>query len=147
MHDLQHVFQGQRLKKEAIGGVVIGGHRFRVAVDHDGLVAVFAQRQGRVHTAIVELDALADTVGAAAEHDDLIPLARLRLAFLFIGGIHIGGGGREFRGAGVHPLIHRAHTQLLTLLPHRPFGGIQQGSQPAIGKSLLLDKIKTILIK
>src|SRR3546814_9300991 len=36
--DLQHVFQRDRLKVKTIGGVVVGGNRFRVAVDHDGLV-------------------------------------------------------------------------------------------------------------
>ena len=42
---------------------------FRVAVDHDGLEPGLAQRIGRVHAAIVELDPLADAVRAAAEDD------------------------------------------------------------------------------
>jgi hypothetical protein len=71
-HDLQHVLQGQRLEVEAVRGVVVGGDGFRVAVDHDGLVPVLAQRQRRVHAAVVELDALADAVGTAAQHHDLL---------------------------------------------------------------------------
>ena len=35
--DLQHVFGGQRLEIQPVGGVVVGRHRFRIAVDHDGL--------------------------------------------------------------------------------------------------------------
>ena len=70
--DLEHVFERQRLEIEAVGGVVVGGHRLRIAVDHDGLVAVLAQRQRGVHAAVVELDALADAVGAAAEDHDLL---------------------------------------------------------------------------
>ena len=36
---LEHVLGGERLEVEAVGGVVVGGDRLRVAVDHDGLVA------------------------------------------------------------------------------------------------------------
>jgi hypothetical protein len=35
--DLQHVLDGQRLEVEPVGGVVVGGDRLRVAVDHDRL--------------------------------------------------------------------------------------------------------------
>ena len=38
-------FQGQGLEIKAVGGVVVGGDGFRVAVDHDGLVTVFAHGQ------------------------------------------------------------------------------------------------------
>src|SRR6478609_8937192 len=48
----------------AVGGVVVGGDRLRVAVDHHGLVAGVAQREGGVDAGVVELDALADAVGA-----------------------------------------------------------------------------------
>jgi hypothetical protein len=69
--DLQHVLERQRLEIEAVGGVVVGRDGLRVAVDHDGLEAVLAQRERRVHAAVVELDALADAVGPAAQHHDL----------------------------------------------------------------------------
>ena len=41
--DLEHVLGGQRLEIEAVGGVVVGGDRLRIAVDHDGLVAGILQ--------------------------------------------------------------------------------------------------------
>ena len=39
--DGEHVFERKRLKVKAVAGVVVGGDGLRVAVDHDGLVAVF----------------------------------------------------------------------------------------------------------
>ena len=68
-HDLDHVLGGQRLEIEPVGGVVIGRDGLRVAVDHDRLDAGLAQAVGGMDAAIVELDALADAVGAAAEDD------------------------------------------------------------------------------
>jgi len=47
---------------EPVRGVVVGRDRFRIAVDHDGLVADLAQREAR-GSAIVELDALAMRFG------------------------------------------------------------------------------------
>jgi hypothetical protein len=62
-----------------VGGVEVGAHRLRVAVDHDGLVAQLLGRVYAMHAAVVEpacpagrLDALPDAVGAAAEHHDLL---------------------------------------------------------------------------
>ncbi len=61
--DLEHVLGGQRLEVQPGGGVVVGGDRLRVAVDHHRLVADLAQGLGGVDAAVVELDALADAVG------------------------------------------------------------------------------------
>jgi hypothetical protein len=69
--DLQHVFERQRLEIEPVGGVVVGRDRLGVAVDHDRLVAGPGQREAGVDAAVVELDALADPVRAAAEDHDL----------------------------------------------------------------------------
>ena len=44
-HDFQHIFQSYRLEVEAVGSVVVGGDGFRVTVNHDGFVTVFAQRR------------------------------------------------------------------------------------------------------
>ena len=74
--DLEHVFGGQRLEIEPVGGVVVGRDRFGIAVDHDGLGAGRRQRKAGVAAAIVELDALPDAVGAAAQDDDLVAVRR-----------------------------------------------------------------------
>ena len=67
--------------------------------------------------AIIELDALADPVGAAAEDDTLRAVARLGFAFrrvdpvALIGRVHIRGQRREFGGAGVDALIDRMQLE------------------------------------
>ena len=73
--DFEHVLGGQRLEIEPVRGVVVGRDRLRIAVDHDGLVAGVAQREAGMAAAIVELDALADAVRAAAEDHDLLAVA------------------------------------------------------------------------
>ena len=42
----QNIFHRQRFKIQLIRGVVIGGNRFRIAVDHDGFIALVAQGKG-----------------------------------------------------------------------------------------------------
>jgi hypothetical protein len=71
---LEHVLDGQRLEVEPVRGVVVGGHRLRVAVDHHGLVARRRQRHGRVHAGVVELDPLADPVRPAAQDQHRRPV-------------------------------------------------------------------------
>ncbi len=70
-HDVEHVLQGQRLEVELVRGVVVGGDRLGVGVDHDRLVALLPQGEGGVDAAVVELDPLADPVRAAAQDHDL----------------------------------------------------------------------------
>ena len=67
--------------------------------------------------AIIELDALADAVGAAAENDDLLLVRRRRLVRgaagkrHLIGRIHVSGRRGEFGGAAVDPFEHRPHAE------------------------------------
>ena len=103
--DRRDVLEGQRLEVEAIDRVVVGRDRLGVAVDHHGLEPLLAQREGRVAAAVVELDALADAVRAAAEDDDLLPRRRVRFALLLVGAVQVRRERLEFRGAGVDPLV------------------------------------------
>ena len=75
---VEHVLARQRLEVQAVAGVVVGAHRLRVAVDHHRLEPGVAQGERGVHAAVVELDALADAVRAAAEDDDPWPVRRAR---------------------------------------------------------------------
>ncbi len=67
--------------------------------------------------AIVELDALADAVWAAAEDDDFLLVRRRGLIDgaagerHFIGRIHVGRGRSEFGGAGIDALEDRPHAE------------------------------------
>ena len=109
----QHVFQSEWLEIKTVAGVVVGGNRFRIAVDHDGFVAVFLQRKGGVAAAIIELDSLPDAVGPAAQNNDLLLRCGRSFVFFFVSRIEIRRVTLKFRGAGIHVLVHRANAVLL----------------------------------
>ena len=60
-----------------IAGVVVSRHRLRIRVDHDGLIAGVAEREGCLAATVVELNPLADAIGPAAQDHDA-PLVALR---------------------------------------------------------------------
>ncbi|MNV06527.1 hypothetical protein D3C71_969090 [compost metagenome] len=140
---LQHVLARQGLEVEAVGGVVVGRDGLGVAVDHDRLDADVGEGEGRVAAAVVELDALADAVGTAAEDDGLLLVRRRGFALGdlaqgagLIGRIHIGGGRGELGGAGVDALEHRAHAEGATGLAHGDLGRAGQVGQTGVGEAL-----------
>src|ERR671911_900084 len=116
-YDLEHVFCGERLKVQARGGVVVGRDGLRIGVDHDRVVAALHESVTGVDAGVVELDALADAVGAAAEDDDGgVPLSP-DLVLLFVGGVVVGRARRELTGAGIDGLVGRRDTERP---PHAP---------------------------
>jgi hypothetical protein len=134
--DGEHVFKGERLEIEAVAGVVVGGDRLRVAVDHDGLVAVFAQRESRVAAAVIELNALADAVRAAAEDDDFALRGGRRFVFFVVAGVEVRSEAFEFRGAGVHELVDGTDfVGLAELADLRDAFGARK--RPEIGEALV----------
>ena len=113
-HQLDHVLGGQRLEIEPVGGVVIGRDGLGIAVDHDRLDAGLVEAVGGMDAAIVELDALADAVGAAAEDHHLVARSDGSASHsagadpvALIGRIHVGRERRELGGAGVDALVDR----------------------------------------
>ena len=141
VHDLQHVLGRQRLEVEPVGGVVVGRHRLRIAVDHDGFIAGVVQREAGMAAAVVELDALADAVRAAAEDDDLLLVRWCALIDgrareeRFVGRVHVGGGRGELGGAGVDALEHRTHVERLALGGHLGLGCARQHRKPRVGEA------------
>jgi hypothetical protein len=114
----EDVLEGQRLEIQPVGGVVVGGYRFGVAVDHHGFKTHLRQRGCRVHTAVVEFDALADPVrpGAQDQHLGLLGLrGHLGLGgwVEFIAAVVVGRLGLELRRTGVHRFVHRMDVQPL----------------------------------
>jgi hypothetical protein len=103
--DVEDVFEGEGFEEEFVGGVVIGGDGLGVGVDHDGLVAEFLECEGGVDAAVVELDALADSVRSAAEDDDFLFVGRACFVFVAVGGVEVGGVGFEFGGAGIDEAV------------------------------------------
>src|SRR4029453_4385245 len=67
LDDPEHVLERQRLEVQPVGGVVVGGDRLGVAVDHHRVATGLADGHRGVDAAVVELDALPDAVGAAPE--------------------------------------------------------------------------------
>ena len=120
----QHVFHGERFEVELVGDVVVGGDGLRVAVDHDRLEARVAQREGRVHAAVVELDPLPDAVGTAAEHHHLARVGACR-----------GPVGGVVGGIVVSRVVDAAHRHGVPCLHHsqpgplRADGGFLQRQQ------------------
>ncbi len=139
--DLQHVLRRERLEIEPVGGVVVGRHRLRIAVDHDGLVADLLEREGGMAAAVVELDALADTVGTAAEDDHLLLVRRRRFVGdharerRLVGRIHIRRGRGEFGGAGIDALEYRADAERAALFHHLVGAGAGELAEPLVGKT------------
>ena len=97
-----------------------------------------------MHTAVVELDTLTDTVRATAQHHDLFLIRRLRFAFVLIGRIHVSRVRGEFGGASIHALVNRTHTQRMTTLAHCLFGRLGQIGQTAIREPLALQEAQLI---
>ena len=77
VRDLEYVLESERLEVQLVADVEVGRDRLRVRVDHDGLVPGLAERQHRLHTAVVELDPLPDPVRTAAENDHLLAVRAL----------------------------------------------------------------------
>src|SRR5664280_642669 len=108
---LEHVFDGQRLEVQPVGGVVVGGDRLRIAVDHHGLVAGGGQREAGVHAGVVELDALADPVRPAAQDQHLAPAGAADLGLFVVGRVVVRRGAGASSGTGVYGLEHRPQAQ------------------------------------
>ena len=132
--DVVHAFRGQGVEVEAVAGVKVGGDGLGVVVDQDGLAAVLFQGPDAVDRAVVELDALADADGPRAKHQDALFVGLAGLFLLdkggglvvpVVGGVEIGGVGRELGCAGIHHLEAGAvvlHRQLLH--PRQPADGL-----------------------
>ena len=143
--DLEDILEGQWLEVEAICGVVVGGNRFRVAVDHDGLVANAGKLEGRVDTGVVELNALADTVRTRTEDDDLFLLglrgdlglsSRVQLVCRVV----VRSLCFELGGAGIDSLEYGVDVQAPAQLAHAVFPGQfrTQRSNLGVGQSPVL---------
>jgi len=104
--------------------------RFRVAVDHDGLITCVPDSEGRMYAAVVEFDALTDPVGSAAQDHDLLPVADRHLVRAVVRGIII---GRIFHATDGTASRLRPHPGLSAAsgypFPGRPESGRDSGPQ------------------
>src|SRR5919112_5313402 len=123
LYDLEHVFRGERFEVQPRRGIVVGGDGLGVRVDHDRVVAALHEGVAGVDASVVELDALADAVGSAAEDDDGGVLLAPDLVLLLVGGVIVGRARGELAGAGIHGLVGRRDTEGP---PHAP-NDLQRG--------------------
>src|SRR5690606_22112617 len=92
-----------------------------------------------VHAAVVELDALADPVRAAAQHHDLVAAGRLGLALFLVGRVQVGRGGGELGGAGIYALVHRADAERAAQRAHGLLLHPDQRGQAGVGEAHALE--------
>src|SRR5262249_60987724 len=96
--------------------------RLGIAIDHDGFVAHFSEREAGVAAAIIEFDALADAIWAAAEDNDFLSVRRCSFVDgaagerRLMGRIHMRSRRSELGGARVDALEYRPHPQLASAL-------------------------------
>ena len=132
--DIEDVFERKRFEVKPVAGVVIRRHGFGIAVDHDRLVAELLQRERRVTAAVIELDALADAVGSAAEDHHLGAVAGIRFALLFISRVHIRREAFELGCAGIDTLEDGLEASLLALGADGVFVGAEGASDALVGE-------------
>ena len=135
--DAQDILHGKGLEIELVRGVVVGGDRLRVAVHHDRLVSEVADRKGHVHTAVVELDALSDTVRAAPQDHDLLPVTDLHLVRGVVRGVVI---GRILHAAYRHGLPCLDHVQGDALFPDVALLRTEEPGKVPVRKAVLLGR-------
>src|SRR5215831_7045675 len=82
--NMENVLERKRLEVETIGRVVVGGHRLRIAVDHDGLKPFVLQSEGCVAAAAIEFNSLSYPVRTTTENHDLLVIARFGLILFLV---------------------------------------------------------------
>ena len=93
----------RRLEDERVGDVEVGRDRLRIVIDDDRRAARGPQRPGRVHAAVIELDALSDANRSASHHDDRLDGRRAHLVLLAARKIVVGRLCRETRRRRCRP--------------------------------------------
>ena len=141
MDKFQNIFFRQRLEIKTVRGIVIRRDSFGVTIDHDGFNIEFRHGVGRVTTAIIKFNTLADAIRSAAEDNNLLAVRHtgfiLHIAAKarhLISRVHIRGFGCKLCRASIHPLIDRAHACLVTGLTNSAFRFTCQLTNPNIGK-------------
>jgi hypothetical protein len=98
---VEHALEGDRLQVEPVRGVVVGGDGLRIRVQQHGLVAEPAEGLGGAGAGVVELDPLADPVGAGAEDHDRAAARRPDKVALLVREVEVGRPRLELGRAGV----------------------------------------------
>jgi len=107
LHEVEDRFHADLVEDQLVADVVVGAHRLRVVVEHQGLEPELRRRLDRVHATPVELDRGSDPVDPGADHQDAAPAAggesHALVAARVVGGVEVVRLGRELGGQGVDP--------------------------------------------
>ena len=150
VHD---VLVGERLKVQTVGRVIVGRDGLGIAVDHDGLEAAGRQRVARVHAAVIELDTLANAVGAGAQ-DHRLGLVRrrglvgshallgirARAVDVLVRLVVVLRGARKLRSAGIDRLHAGNHAQTLAIGAHKALVRAGQRGNLGVARAVLLEQ-------
>ncbi|CAB4622889.1 unannotated protein [freshwater metagenome] len=140
----EHVFKSERFEIETVTGVVIGRHRFGIAVDHDGFKSRVGQSKRRMNTGIVELDSLTDAVRSGTDDDDLRSVRRYHFGLGVVRRVVIRSQCREFARARVHGLEHGADFVFQTESAHRVFRCSPNVGELNIAEAMVLRRANRI---
>ena len=126
--NIHHILRGQGLKIQLVCSGIVRGHRLRVVVDDNGLVACLFYGHHRMDGGVIKLHTLADADGTGTQHHDFLFLRGAGLVLFFISGIEVRHIAFKLGGAGVNHLEHRHDSGLLPhgkdlLLPCMPQPG------------------------
>ena len=122
--DRHDIFHGKRLEVQLVGGVVVCGYGFRVAVYHDGLKSQISQSKGSVNTAVVKFNTLSDPVRTAAQDHDFSSAGYRGFILPVVGGVIV--CGRFFYTAYRNCIPALVHAQGFSSLEQLPFVNIQK---------------------
>ena len=153
VNDVHDVLVGERLKVQAVGRVVVGRDSLGIAVDHDGLKAAGRQRVARVHAAVIELDTLANAVGAGAQNHRLglarrrglvgsyaLLGIRARAVDVLVRLVMVLRGARELRSAGIDRLHAGNHAKALAIGAHKALVRAGQRGDLGVARTVLLEQ-------
>ena len=87
-----------------------------------------------MHTTVIKLNTLTDSVGSSAQDDDLVGIHGIGLTFNFISGVHVSCRCSKLTATRIHSLVDRMHVQIIAHLPYPGFCHTQQCSQTNVGK-------------
>ena len=127
--DIEHVLRRQRLEVKLVRDVEVRAHGLGIGVDHDRLDAGRAKSHRGMHAAVVELDALADAVGPAAQDHDLGAGGDAGLVLAAVAAVEIGRFRFELGRAGVDRVESAVHAGLFAVEADLVFGQIQYAGE------------------
>ena len=68
---MQDIFQSHRFEEQLVRRIIIGADRLRIGIDHNAFITFFPEGKRGMDAAVVEFNALANTIRPAAQDNHL----------------------------------------------------------------------------